>query len=121
VRLARLFDDLLETSRLRLENTLLRAERIDLRGLVGEVVEAVWPNAVKKDEQLLARLPTVSDTGRGMSADVLLGIFEPFIRDDDAQGEGLGVGLAIAREWVEVHGERSARRAPGLGAAANSS
>jgi signal transduction histidine kinase len=151
VRLARLLDDLLETSRLRLENMLLRAERIDLRGLVEEAVEAVRPNALEKDQQLVARLPdqpvwmdgdpgrlqqvlsnllvngikytgrngcvsvdltvgpqaavlTVSDTGRGMSADILLCIFEPFTRGDDAQGAGLGVGLAIARQWVEVHG-----------------
>jgi signal transduction histidine kinase len=51
-----------------------------------------------------AAVLTVSDTGRGIGADALPHIFEPFIRGDDAPGEGLGVGLAIARQFVELHG-----------------
>jgi signal transduction histidine kinase len=47
---------------------------------------------------------TVSDTGRGISAEVLPHIFEPFMRGEDAPEEGLGVGLAIARQFVELHG-----------------
>jgi signal transduction histidine kinase len=47
---------------------------------------------------------TVSDTGRGISAEVLPHIFEPFTRGDGASEEGLGVGLAIARQLVELHG-----------------
>jgi signal transduction histidine kinase len=47
---------------------------------------------------------TVSDTGRGIRADFLPRIFEPFVRGDTASERGLGVGLAIARELVELHG-----------------
>jgi len=151
VRLARLFDDLLEVSRLRLGTPTLRVEQIDLRLLVEDVVESVRSEVAEKRQRLATHLPqnpvwmegdpvrlqqvvsnllvngikytdpggqvsvdlahdpgdavlTILDTGRGISADVLPHIFEPFRRGDDAPGEGLGVGLAIARQFVELHG-----------------
>ena len=49
----------------------------------------------------------VSDTGRGISADFLPYVFDPFRQADGAitraQG-GLGLGLAITRHLVELHG-----------------
>jgi signal transduction histidine kinase len=151
VRLARLFDDLLEDSRLRLGKMTLRVEQIDLRGLVEDMAESVQPQVAEKHLRLATHLPegpvwmegdsvrlqqvvsnllangirytgpggrvsvdlalrpadavlTVSDTGRGINVDVLPHIFEPFTRGDDAPEEGLGVGLAIARQFVELHG-----------------
>jgi signal transduction histidine kinase len=151
VRLARLFDDLLETSRPRLGKMKLRVEQVDLRRLVEEVTDSVRPQVAEKQQRLATHLPenpvwmegdsgrlqqvvsnllvngirytgpggrvsvdlahglrdavlTVSDTGRGISADVLPHIFEPFTRGDDTSGDGLGVGLAIARQFVELHG-----------------
>jgi signal transduction histidine kinase len=47
---------------------------------------------------------TVGDTGRGISADVLPHIFEPFMRGEGAAEQGLGLGLTIARQLVELHG-----------------
>jgi signal transduction histidine kinase len=58
---------------------------------------------------------TVSDTGRGINAEFLPHIFEPFRRGDDTQGEGLGIGLAIARQLVELHGGTICASSPGLG------
>jgi signal transduction histidine kinase len=151
VRLVRLFDDLLEASRLRLGTTSLRVERVDLRRLVVEVTESVRPQATGKRQCLAAHMPddpawmegdpvrlqqvvsnllvngirytgaggcvsvylghgqrtavlTVSDTGRGISADALPRIFEPFTRGEGAPEQGLGVGLTIARQLVELHG-----------------
>lgn len=45
----------------------------------------------------------VSDTGRGISGELLPHIFEPFVRGDTRSQDGLGVGLAIARQFVELH------------------
>jgi signal transduction histidine kinase len=49
----------------------------------------------------------VTDTGRGISAEFLPAVFDRFRRADGsstAVGGGLGLGLAIARQLVEMHG-----------------
>jgi signal transduction histidine kinase len=162
VRLARLFDDLLETTRHRLGRLRLRVEQIDFCRLVAEAMEAIEPQVSEKHQQFTTSLPeqplwmdgdaarlqqvvsnlvvnaikytspngrvsvalahgrgaavlTVSDTGRGINAEVLPHIFEPFIRGDNAPGEGLGIGLAIARQLVELHGGTIRASSPGLG------
>jgi signal transduction histidine kinase len=151
IRLARLFDDLVETNGLAFGKTVLRIEQIDLRHLVEEVVESIRPQTAAKQQELSTHLPgeavwvsgdaarleqvvsnllsngikytgsrgrvgvdlaegqgravlTVSDTGLGIDSDLLPHIFEPFFRGDDTSGDGLGVGLAIARQLVELHG-----------------
>jgi signal transduction histidine kinase len=49
---------------------------------------------------------SVRDQGRGISRDFLPYVFEPFRQGGDRSlnGQGLGLGLAIAREIVERHG-----------------
>jgi CheY-like chemotaxis protein len=75
-------------------------------------------NAVKftpsrgRVDVLLERVPdgariTVRDTGQGIRADFLPYIFDPFRQADTGftrRYGGLGLGLAIARELVEMHG-----------------
>jgi PAS domain S-box-containing protein len=60
----------------------------------------------------------VSDTGRGIAPDKLGQIFEPFTqlapRDPDTQG-GLGIGLALARRIVELHGGSIEVQSEGVG------
>jgi signal transduction histidine kinase len=47
----------------------------------------------------------VSDTGMGISADFLPHVFESFRQGEAARGHtGLGLGLAIVRRLVELHG-----------------
>jgi signal transduction histidine kinase len=46
----------------------------------------------------------VSDTGLGIPEDVLHHVFDPFWRGEGQSGRGLGIGLTIAREIVELHG-----------------
>jgi signal transduction histidine kinase len=151
VRLARLFDDLLEAGRPCLGRSSLRVERVDLRRLVVDMAESIRPQLTEKHQHLVTHVPekpvwmdgdpvrleqvvsnllvngtrytepggrvsvdlahrpgdavlTVGDTGRGISADVLPHIFEPFVRAEDAPEPGLGLGLAIARQLVELHG-----------------
>lgn len=49
----------------------------------------------------------VSDDGAGISGDMLSAVFELFVQSsrtiDRAQG-GIGVGLTLARTWVDMHG-----------------
>jgi signal transduction histidine kinase/HAMP domain-containing protein len=48
---------------------------------------------------------TVSDTGRGIPAEYLDGIFERFFRVPEQQPQpGTGLGLAIVKDIVEAHG-----------------
>ncbi|HET7876658.1 MAG TPA: ATP-binding protein [Methylomirabilota bacterium] len=46
---------------------------------------------------------SVSDTGRGISPDLLPRVFEPYVT---TKTKGLGLGLTIARRIVEAHGGR---------------
>ena len=61
---------------------------------------------------------TVSDSGRGISADFLPYVFDRFRQADSsftrAHG-GLGLGLAIVRQLVELHGGTVAARSEGEG------
>lgn len=47
---------------------------------------------------------TVADSGCGIPEQDLDDIFEPFFRSNSASGGGYGLGLAIAKRAIEVHG-----------------
>ncbi len=61
---------------------------------------------------------TISDTGVGLSKDLLPHIFEMFTQAESATQRhrgGLGIGLALARRLVEMHGGEIAADSGGLG------
>ena len=60
----------------------------------------------------------VTDTGVGLAPEALRRIFDPFIQTDerrDIRQGGLGLGLSIAREIVQLHGGSLTAWSPGLG------
>jgi PAS domain S-box-containing protein len=90
------------------------ADRIvqTLTNLVGNAVKfspagaTVTLEAVASDEHITF---VVADEGRGIPADRLLSIFEPFEQVDSSDSRekgGTGIGLAISRGIVERHGGR---------------
>jgi PAS domain S-box-containing protein len=61
---------------------------------------------------------TVTDTGKGISPEFLPFIFERFRQGDASSGRregGLGLGLALVRELVQLHGGIVRATSPGLG------
>ena len=72
--------------------------------------------AARRQRQTLVL--TVSDTGIGISAQALAGVFEPFSQDLQAfgfNGVRLGIGLTVVRALVEAHGGSVIARSAGTG------
>jgi signal transduction histidine kinase len=93
-----------------------------------QVVENILGNAIKftpPNGSVTVRLArdgaaclTVSDTGRGIDPELLPHIFERFRQSDGASTRGhagLGLGLAIVRHLVELHGGRVRAESEGVG------
>jgi signal transduction histidine kinase len=57
----------------------------------------------------------IRDSGRGIAPGLLPRVFELFTRGDDLRTHGLGAGLAIARQIVELHGGKLWASSPGPG------
>jgi len=58
----------------------------------------------------------VSDEGHGIAPELLPHVFEPYRQGEDrAAGAGLGLGLAIVRQLVELHGGRVEASSGGVG------
>jgi PAS domain S-box-containing protein len=61
---------------------------------------------------------TVKDQGRGISPSMLTDIFEMFVQDEqglERSTGGLGIGLTLVRQIVELHGGQVEARSEGVG------
>lgn len=99
------------------------------RELIRRALENVLRNAIRFspegagiDVELRESEPAVSvtvrDYGPGVAEDALERIFEPFFRTDESRDSdrgGVGLGLAIARRAVALHGGRITARNAGPG------
>jgi signal transduction histidine kinase len=61
---------------------------------------------------------TVGDTGQGIAPEVLPHVFERFRQADPNGRVGLGLGLAIVRHLIELHGGTVSASSPGIGGGA---
>jgi PAS domain S-box-containing protein len=62
---------------------------------------------------------TVNDTGQGIDPEFLLHVFDRFRQSDSSSTRkhgGLGLGLALVRQLVELHGGTAKAESPGEGA-----
>ena len=120
-----------EAKSIRLQS-VLDSEAGLLLGDANRLQQVVWnllSNALKftpKDGRVEIRLQrvnshaeiTVSDTGLGISSDFLPFVFDRFRQHDSTTTRsygGLGLGLAIVRQLVELHGGTVTVVSPGIG------
>ena len=168
--LARLVDDLLDVSRLTRGKVELRQARVDLRGVLEQVLTVFRPQAESKQLKLESSLPPVplwmeadttrlvqvftnlldnalkytneggsisvkaerlvsedgsastrvrvKDTGIGIRAEILPSVFELFSQADESLERtrgGLGIGLTLVHNLVEMHGGRVEAHSEGPG------
>ncbi|MDP3762356.1 MAG: PAS domain-containing sensor histidine kinase [Ramlibacter sp.] len=99
---------------------MLRFPRAVLN-LVGNAIKytppggTVWIKATQEGDEVLLR---VEDTGIGIAPEVLPRIFDLFTQERQARDMvpgGLGIGLAIVKELVELHGGTVQARSAGAG------
>jgi PAS domain S-box-containing protein len=113
-------------------DVVVPSERLVVKGDPTRLQQIVWnllSNSIKfsdAGQTVRVRLErsrgdahvTVSDDGRGITADFLPHVFEPFRQADAAstrsQG-GLGLGLAIVKHIAELHGGRVTASSAGSG------
>jgi signal transduction histidine kinase len=76
---------------------------------------SVWVRALEEGNEVVCR---VQDTGIGIFPPVLPKIFDLFTQapeGEDMRGGGIGVGLALVRQIVDLHGGTVQAKSPGLG------
>jgi signal transduction histidine kinase len=73
---------------------------------------AICLTAERQDDNVLLR---VCDTGLGLAPAELTQIFEPFTQGQRTARGGMGIGLALVRSLVEMHGGTVAARSAGIG------
>ncbi len=92
-----------------ISNLLINAAKFSERAAT------IWLTAGREMDEVVIR---IRDEGSGISPEVLPGIFELFVQEKrpaTGSDEGLGVGLAVGRAIVELHGGRVEASSGGVG------
>jgi PAS domain S-box-containing protein len=139
VELAPLIGDIVDSARPAAEarsihlQTAIDSVKCPVSGDPARLQQVIWnllTNAIKftpKGGRVEVRLErveshveiTVSDTGQGIAPEFLFHVFERFRQSDSSTTRrhgGLGLGLAIVRQLVEMHGGVVTVESPGEGA-----
>jgi two-component system sensor kinase FixL len=95
------------------ENDLVFADKVQVQQVVLNLIRnAIEAMAERSTRQLVISSSaggdrmvqvSVSDTGTGLSADILPQLFQPFVT---TKQHGMGVGLSISKTIIEAHGGR---------------
>jgi two-component system sensor kinase FixL len=94
-------------------NDLIFADKVQVQqvilNLIRNAIEAMAESPTRQlviasvaDSERMVRV-SVSDTGSGLSPDILAQLFQPFVT---TKKHGMGVGLSISKTIVEAHGGR---------------
>jgi PAS domain S-box-containing protein len=110
------------------EPLFVRGDRTRLAQVVGNLLQNAakftsqgGKAAISVERQGQAAVVRVRDDGAGIEASMLDHLFEPFAQSDttlDRSRGGLGLGLALVRGLVEMHGGQATARSDGLGCGA---
>ena len=87
-----------------MDHTLIEQAVAKLIANVVSHADARSPIEIDADYRDQCLAISVSDRGPGIPTDTANGIFEKFYRGDSRKAGGLGLGLSIARGFVEAHG-----------------
>jgi signal transduction histidine kinase/DNA-binding response OmpR family regulator len=107
-------------SRLRVEGDAVRLAQVvgNLLNNAAKYTEEggqIWLSAAREGDEAVIR---VRDTGIGIPGEMLASVFDLFTQVDrslDRSQGGLGIGLTLVRQLVEMHGGSVAARSEGLG------
>jgi PAS domain S-box-containing protein len=102
---------------------VVEADRVRLQQILGNILDnaikytpaggKIWVKATPEDRHAVIH---IEDTGRGIPHEMLSNIFELFTQvDARSSAGGLGVGLALVRELVLLHGGSVQAASKGLG------
>lgn len=115
-------DLLLPPAPLTLEGDHLRLQQVFVN-LIGNAIKftpasgRVWVKATIEGDEAVVR---VEDDGMGIAADKLESIFEMFTQSSDpGTSVGLGIGLAVVKQIVALHGGTVQARSDGIGKGSN--
>jgi signal transduction histidine kinase len=75
----------------------------------------IWLTVKRQDEYAIVE---IRDTGLGIAPDLLPRVFDPFVQSDrslERSRGGLGLGLTLVRELVDMHGGSVTAHSEGLG------
>lgn len=100
-----------------LEADHLRMQQV-FANLVGNAIkfsqhgDRIWVTAMVEGPHVVVR---VQDSGIGIAPDMLGSIFDMFTRAHAKASRGLGIGLAVVKSIVELHGGSVQARSEGVG------